>query len=65
MIDLPDKDYFVGDIARQSVLMPFADKVISEHWNIDFLTDNACLSVGGHENWSYDDCVRGSLSRLC
>ena len=55
VIDLLDNDYFVGDIASESVLRAFADKVIAQHGNIDFLINNACLSKGGLETCSYDD----------
>jgi len=55
VIDLLDNDYFVGDIASESVLRAFADKVIAEYNKIDFLINNACLSKGGLETCSYDD----------
>ncbi len=54
-IDLKDNDYFVGDIADETVLKTFAAKVISEHGNIDYLINNACLSRGGLNTCSYDD----------
>jgi len=54
-IDLQENDYFVGDIADEAVLRAFADKVLAEHGNIDYLINNACLSRGGLESCSYDD----------
>ena len=43
-IDLRDNDYFVGDIADETVLKAFASKVIAEYGAIDYLINNACLS---------------------
>jgi NAD(P)-dependent dehydrogenase (short-subunit alcohol dehydrogenase family) len=54
-IDLLDNDYFVGDIADEQVLRAFAAKVISEHGNIDFLINNACLSRGGLDTCTGDN----------
>ncbi len=54
-IDILENDYFVGDIAEESVLMAFADKVIAEHGRIDYLINNACLSKGGLKSCSYED----------
>lgn len=55
VIDKNPNDYFVGDIAEESVLSAFADKVISEYGKIDFLVNNAMMSKGGINNCSYDD----------
>jgi len=54
-IDLLDNPYFVGDIADEQVLRAFASKVIAEHGTIDFLINNACLSLGGLNTCDYDD----------
>jgi NAD(P)-dependent dehydrogenase (short-subunit alcohol dehydrogenase family) len=54
-IDLLDNDYFVGDIASESVLKAFSDKVIADYEKIDYLINNACLSKGGLNSCSYDD----------
>lgn len=54
-IDILENDYFVGDIAEESVLTSFADKVIAEHGRIDYLINNACLSKGGLKSCSYED----------
>jgi NAD(P)-dependent dehydrogenase (short-subunit alcohol dehydrogenase family) len=54
-IDLLDNDYFVGDIAEETVLRAFASKVIAEHGAIDYLINNACLSRGGLATCSYID----------
>lgn len=54
-IDLAPNDYFVGDIADESVLTAFADKVIGERGTIDYLIHNAMLSRGGLDQCTYDD----------
>lgn len=55
VIDKNPNDYFIGDIAEESVLSAFADKVICEYGKIDFLVNNAMMSKGGINNCSYDD----------
>ncbi len=54
-IDLLANDYFIGDISEEQVLRSFASKVISEHGEINFLINNACLSRGGLDTCSYED----------
>jgi len=54
-IDLQDNNYFVGDIADETVLREFAAKVISDYGKIDYLINNACLTKGGLNSCSYDD----------
>ena len=54
-IDVLDNKYFVGDIADEKVLKQFAAKVIGEYGAIDFLINNACLSLGGLNSCSYED----------
>ncbi len=54
-IDVQDNPYFVGDIADETVLRAFADRVIADYGRVDYLINNACLSRGGLENCSYDD----------
>ncbi|MBT29591.1 MAG: short-chain dehydrogenase [Thalassobius sp.] len=54
-IDIKENDYFVGDIADDTVLKSFAAKVISDYGKIDFLINNACLTKGGLNNCSYED----------
>lgn len=55
VIDKSDNNYFVGDIANEEVLHKFAEKVLADYGNVDYLINNACLSLGGIENCSYDD----------
>lgn len=55
IIDKLPNDYFVGDIAEESILRAFADKVIAEYGRVDYIVNNACLSRGGLEDCSYED----------
>ena len=55
IVDKKDNDYFVGDIAEESVLREFAEKVILENGRIDYLINNACLSRGGVLTCDYED----------
>ncbi len=55
VIDLLDNDYFVGDLADQSTLERFADKVIADHGHVDYLINNAAPKMCGLENGSYAD----------
>jgi len=55
IIDLRENDYFVGDIADEKTLRSFAEKVIGDYQNIDYLINNAMLSKGGIMDCSYDD----------
>jgi len=55
IIDKLPNDYFVGDMADEKNLRIFKEKVITQYGKIDFLINNACLSLGGIENCSYDD----------
>ena len=60
-IDLLANDYFQGDIADKQTLEKFADKVIAEHGQINYLINNACLMKEGlftdkdtaYENYLY------------
>lgn len=54
-IDLKENDYFVGDIADETVLTAFASKVVSDYGTVDYLINNACLSRGGLATCAYDD----------
>ena len=47
IIDLLENDYFVGDIADQSVLERFAQKVIADHGHVDYLINNALPLMKG------------------
>ncbi len=55
IIDKSDNDYFVGDIAREEVLHEFAAKVLNDYGQVDYIINNACFSMGGIENCSYED----------
>lgn len=55
IIDKLPNDYYVGDIADEKNLCIFKEKVIKQYGKIDFLINNACLSLGGIEDCSYDD----------
>ncbi len=55
VIDKQPNDYYTGDITSVEALKAFADKVINQYGNVDYLINNACLSMGGIENCSYED----------
>jgi NAD(P)-dependent dehydrogenase (short-subunit alcohol dehydrogenase family) len=50
-----ENDYFTGDIADETVLKSFAEKVLDEHGHVDCLINNAMLGKGGLDECSYDD----------
>ena len=58
IIDLLPNDYFVGDLAEQSVLEQFANKVIREYGKVDFLINNALPLMKGIEDCSYQEFER-------
>lgn len=55
IIDKKPNEYFTGDIADEETLKAFAYKVIKQYGNVDYIINNACLSMGGIENCSYED----------
>ncbi len=55
IIDKSPNDYFVGDLTEEKSLFEFADKVISDYGRVDYLINNACVSMGGIKDCSYDD----------
>ncbi len=55
IIDLLENDYFVGDIADQSVLERFAQKVIADHGHVDYLINNALPLMKGIDECSYEE----------
>ncbi len=55
VIDRLENDYFIGDLAQEGVLRGFVDKVLAEHGRIDYLVNNACLSLGGLESCSWEE----------
>ena len=54
-IDILQNDYFVGDIAEETVLKKFAEKVLMDYGKIDYLINNAMLTKGGIDSCSYED----------
>lgn len=58
IIDLLPNDYFVGDLADQTVLEQFAQKVIADYGRVDFLVNNALPLMKGIEDCSYQEFER-------
>ena len=54
MIDLLENDYFVGDLADQTVLDAFADKVIADYGRVDVLVNNALPLMKGIDECTYE-----------
>ena len=54
-IDLLPNDYFVGDLAEQSVLETFGQKVLKDYGRVDFLINNALPLMKGLETCSYEE----------
>ena len=55
IIDLLENDCFVGDLADQTVLERFAQKVIAEHGHVDYLINNALPLMKGIDECSYEE----------
>ena len=55
VIDLFPNDYFVGDLADQTVLEDFARKVIDDYGHVDFLVNNALPLMKGIDACSYEE----------
>ena len=55
VIDLLPNDYFVGDLADQTVLEDFARKVIADYGHVDFLVNNALPLMKGIDACSYEE----------
>ena len=55
IIDLLENDSFVGDLADQTVLERFAQKVIAEHGHADYLINNALPLMKGIDECSYEE----------
>ena len=55
IIDLLPNDYFVGDLADQTVLENFASKVIADHGRVDYLINNALPLMKGIDTCSYQE----------
>lgn len=54
VIDLLENDYFVGDLADQTVLDTFADKVIADYDRVDVLVNNALPLMKGIDECTYE-----------
>ena len=55
IIALLENDSFVGDLADQTVLERFAQKVIAEHGHVDYLINNALPLMKGIDDCSYEE----------
>ena len=55
VIDLLPNDYFVGDLADQTVLEDFARKVISDYGHVDYLVNNALPLMKGIDSCTYEE----------
>ena len=55
VIDLLPNDYYVGDLADQTVLEDFASKVIGDYGHVDYLINNALPLMKGIEECSYEE----------
>lgn len=55
VIDLLPNDYYVGDLAEQTVLEDFARKVLADYGHVDFLINNALPLMKGLDQCSYDE----------
>ena len=55
VIDLLPNDYYVGDLADQTVLEDFARKVIADYGHVDFLVNNALPLMKGIDACSYEE----------
>lgn len=55
IIDLLPNDYFVGDVAEQSALEAFAQKVIGDYGRVDFLVHNALPLMKGLDECTFEE----------
>lgn len=55
VIDLLPNDYYVGDLADQTVLEDFARKVIEDYGHVDHLINNALPLMKGLDQCSYEE----------
>lgn len=54
VIDLLPNDYYVGDLADQTVLEEFARKVIADYGHVDYLINNALPLMMGLDECTYE-----------
>lgn len=55
MIDIIPNDDYTGDICKKEVLEAFAEKIIEEHGQIDYLINNAPPLMKGIDSCSYEE----------
>ncbi len=55
VIDLLPNDYYVGDLANQTVLEDFARRVINDWGHVDFLVNNALPLMMGIDECTYEE----------
>ena len=55
VIDLLQNDYYVGDLADQTVLEDFAARVISDCGHVDYLINNALPLMKGLDACTYEE----------
>ena len=55
VIDLLPNDYFVGDLADQSVLENFAARVVADYGRVDYLINNALPLMKGIDTCTYEE----------
>ena len=54
-IDLLPNEYYVGDLADQTVLEDFARKVLADYGHVDYLINNALPLMKGLDQCSYEE----------
>lgn len=55
IIDIKQNDYFTGDIAEETVLSEFSEKVINDYGHVDYLINNALPLSKGIGSCTYDE----------
>lgn len=55
IIDRLPNDYYVGDLADQTVLEDFARKVLADYGHLDYLINNALPLMKGIDQCSYEE----------
>ena len=55
VIDLLENDYYVGNLADQTVLEDFTSKVISDYGHVDYLINNALPLMKGIDQCGYEE----------
>ena len=55
LIDLKENLYFVGDLADDTVLQQFVEKVINDYGHVDYLINNALPLMKGINDCTYEE----------